>query len=307
MTVRDTSLLARGYRGLRIAALWGVIAWLGWRIFAGRDALAGLELDLRPLPVLAAFLSAVLAYQLLFLGWISLLRRTGLHRNVPAGTYARIWWFSYLYRYVPGKFLLLIERARRGAAAGIPYAVGATLPIIETLVAILAGGIVSLLAISYYATNSFPVLFAIAALALIVILLVPPAFRRLIRSRALTERYPDIGVVGLRALDILALLGYYLAHYLLVGVSFFLLLTAAVPLAWPELPGVCGVYALSHVLSILVVVAPGGLGVREGALAVQLQRLAPAGVADVLAIAARLWFSAVELLCFGVVALRYRK
>lgn len=298
--------IARAYAILRVAILWGVILWLGNRMFQGREAVARLELDWQPLAMLGAFVTALVAYHALFIAWIILLRRTGLYRDVPRGTYARIWWFSYLYRYVPGKFMLLVERARRGVAAGIPHAVGATLPVIETLTAVLAGGIVSLMAISYYAEESLSIFVAIALLAVFVILLVPMAFRALVTTRRLRDRYPEMAAISLAPADVFALLVPYLVHYLLVGTSFFLILRAAVPLSWLDLPGVCGIYALSHVISILVVIAPGGLGVREGALAVQLQQLAAIGVADVLAIVARLWFSAIEMLCLAVVALCWR-
>lgn len=297
---------ARSYHVLRVALLWGVIAWLAHRVYTGRNALAALELEWQPLALLAALTAAIVAYQSLFFAWIVLLRRTDLYRAAYRDAYARIWWFSYLYRYVPGKFMLLVERARLGVSAGIPYAVGATLPVIETLAAVLAGGIVSLLAISYYAAESLPIFGAIALLAVIVVLLVPITFRALLKTRVLRERYPEMADISLSSADVLVLLVPYVAHYLLIGVSFFLLVRSAVPVSWLDLPGICGIYAMSHVISILVVIAPGGLGVREGALAVQLQKLTAVGVADVLAIAARLWFSAIELLCFAAVALRYR-
>ncbi len=306
MIARITSLAVRSYHALRIVLLWGVIAWLAYRVILGRSELEGLEIDLQPAPILLALLSAVLAYQLQFLGWISLLRRIGLYRSLPSGTYARIWWISFLYRYVPGKLMLVIERARRGVSAGIPYPVGATLPVIETLVTVLAGGIISLLAISYYARHSLPLLFSIAALALIVILLVPAAFRALTRNHALTQRFPELKSVDLASIDLLVLLGMYLVHFLLLGTSFFLIVRATIPVPWIEFPGICGVYALSHVISILVIVAPAGLGVREGALAVQLQRLAPVGISEMLAIGTRLWFSVIELSCLAVVVLCYR-
>ena len=66
------------------------------------------------------------------------------------------------------------------------------------------------------------------------------------------------------------------------------------------MPGICGVFALSHVAGIVVMFAPGGLGVREGALAVQLQKLVPGGVAGALAIGVRLWFTIAELACFCI-------
>jgi len=47
-----------------------------------------------------------------------------------------------------------------------------------------------------------------------------------------------------------------------------------------------------------VLIAPGGLGVREGTLAVQLGLLVPPGVAEALAIGVRVWFTLIELICY---------
>jgi len=74
-------------------------------------------------------------------------------------------------------------------------------------------------------------------------------------------------------------------------------------LTWATLPGLCGIYALSHVVGLIALFAPGGLGVREGALAVQLGRLLPSGIAEALAIGIRIWFTLIELLCYFVVLL----
>ena len=95
----------------------------------------------------------------------------------------------------------------------------------------------------------------------------------------------------------------FIAHYLLLGLSFFFIARGVGGFTLHDLPGLCGIYALSHVLSLVVLIAPAGLGVREGALAIQLNRVLPGGVAEALAIGIRVWFTAIELLCFFVVLL----
>ena len=72
-------------------------------------------------------------------------------------------------------------------------------------------------------------------------------------------------------------------------------------LPWSVFPGLCGVYALSHVTGLVTLIAPGGLGVREGVLSVQLGRLIAPGLAEILAVGVRLWFTLIELICLGVV------
>jgi uncharacterized membrane protein YbhN (UPF0104 family) len=56
-------------------------------------------------------------------------------------------------------------------------------------------------------------------------------------------------------------------------------------------------------IGILSLFAPGGLGVREGVLLLALKLVLPAAVAAVIVLAARLWTTAGELICVGIVFL----
>ncbi len=287
----------RAYSAFSLLLLVGVLWYLGWQIYASRHVLTSLEVEWSPFDLAASFGLAVLGYQLLFGAWLLLLRRASLYEARHLRAYLRIWWVSYMYRYVPGKVFLLVERVRRGSAADIPYATGAALPVIETILSLVAGCAVSLLSVSYYASMANELLFSIAALLGFTVFVIPYAYRWITRIPAISRRYPQLASIDLDTADILILLLPYIAHYLLFGLALFLFARNVHPLPWPVLPGLCGVYALSHVLSVLVVVAPGGIGVREGVLTMQLQKLALAGVAGVLAIGARVWFSFAELAC----------
>ena len=297
------SSLGRLYAAVRPLLFIGILGYLGWEIVAGWETVRDLRLAWHPIELSVAALTGIIAYQALPLAWLMLLRRTGLYRDGQLPLYARAWWQSFLYRYVPGKVLLLIERARLGEPLGIPRAAGAMLTVIETLLSILAGSAVSLLAVLHY-TDAGPALLAVVSLlALGTVFLLPPAYRLICNLPAIRRRYPELGTIALRWQDIIAVTLPYLCYYLLLGLTLFLVARSVTPLSWSVLPGLCGVYALSHVVSLLAIVAPAGLGVREGALAVQLTQLIPQGVAGILAILARLWFTLVELICYGAVAL----
>lgn len=280
-----------------------IVGYLCWQVYAGRSALMSLRPQWDKLSLAGAFLSAIAAYQCLFLGWVMLLRRTGHYSAGQVRNYLRIWWVSYLYRYVPGKVLLAVERARMGSAVGIPPAAGAALTVVETLLAILAGAAVSLLAVTYYTEADTPVFVAAASFVIVAVFVFPAGFRVLCGLRFVRTRYPELASVALGSGDILVSVLPYILHYLLLGLSFFLLSRNLQLFSWETLPGLCGIYALSHVVSLITLFAPGGLGVREGALALQLGRLLPTGIADALAIGIRIWFTLVELLCYFVVLL----
>ncbi len=294
---------SRIYDAVRTVLVVAIVAYLCWQVYSGRSALTSLRPQWNALSLAGAFLSAIGAYQCLFVGWVMLLRRTGHYSADQAKNYLRIWWTSYIYRYVPGKVLLAVERARMGSAVGIPPVAGAALTVVETLLAILAGGTVSLLAVSYYTEADTPVFVGAAGFAIVAVLVFPAAFRVLCGLRYARTRYPELASVALGSGDILVSVLPYILHYLLLGLSFFLLSHNLQLFSWGALPGLCGIYALSHVVGLIALFAPGGLGVREGALAVQLGRLLPTGIAEALAIGIRIWFTLIELLCYFVVLL----
>jgi hypothetical protein len=294
------SIYSRLYAPLRVVLLAGILAYLAWQIYAGRTALWSLAPEWNVAELIASFLAAVLAYQCLLLAWLLMLGKAGYFNAAYTVEYVRIWWASYLYRYVPGKFMLLIERTRMGVAAGIPAEAGAAMTIIETVLAVVAGGLVSFLAMSFYADLDQRLLLFVVLLVGAAVLLLPTVIRWLCNFEFIRSRYPALNAVAFSSAELLLLSLPYLAHYLLIGLSFFLIARSVYPFTWLQRSGLIGVYALSHVIGLVTFIAPGGLGVREGALSVQLGRLLPAGIGEALAIGLRVWFTLIELLCYFV-------
>ncbi len=80
-----------------------------------------------------------------------------------------------------------------------------------------------------------------------------------------------------------------------MGVGFFLLVRALYPLPLSQAIYLTGAFALAGCIGSLSVIAPSGLGVREGVLILSLQTVVPNPVAALAAIVARLWASVPEL------------
>lgn len=291
------------YGVVRVVLVAAIVGYLVWRIYGNRAALQSLSVHWDSLGLAGALVACVLAYQCLLLGWIMLLRRAGYYDARYLGVYARIWWSSYLYRYIPGKILLIVERARMGSSVGIPASAGVALTLIETLLSILAGSAISLLAIAYYAEVDRSLLIGVYTLVAGSVFVFPWAYRGFCRIPFISKKYPELKAVALRTQDVLIVVLPYLFYYLLLGLSFFLLTKNLQLFNWSDFAGLSGIYALSHVISLVALFAPAGLGVREGAFAVQLSRIVPPGVAELLAIGARVWFTVIELLCYFCVVL----
>ena len=298
---RPLAGVAKWYARARPAVLLGVVAYLAWRIASGWPAVRSASVQFNALELGLSLIAALAAFFSLFAGWLILLRRAGWYRSKHLGIYLRIWWVSYLCRYVPGKVMVLVERARMGQRIGIPATGGAALAVLETLLAIVAAGWVSLLAVFFHASGEAGAPWIAVALSLVVLVATPLALRRVSRMPAVERRFPGLASIDLHPLDVAAALPAFLLHFVFLGVSLFLCARCLHGFTLSELPGLCGVYAVSQVVGLSTMIAPAGLGVREGVLGFQLSRVLPGGLAEAVAIGARLWFTLIELVAFGAV------
>jgi hypothetical protein len=115
-------------------------------------------------------------------------------------------------------------------------------------------------------------------------------------------------VIELTAWDLARFAALHLLIWLGYGLAFYLFTKALYPMPWEWLPVWAGIFAGAWVLGFLSLLAPGGLGVREGVLLYLLGFYLPSHVAIVVTLLSRLWVTAAELmgtaLAFGLDGLR---
>ena len=97
----------------------------------------------------------------------------------------------------------------------------------------------------------------------------------------------------------------YVVLWVLLGGSFHFFLTAVTDLPRGNFWPITGIFAAAYLAGYLAVFVPGGLGVREGALAILLSLYIPATIAVAAAVLARIWTTAVELVVVAVLLGRY--
>ena len=297
------SLLRRGYATIRLMLLLGIVAYLAWEMASHWSDVQALSVRIDALMLFAAAMLGILAYQCLFGGWLILLWRIGCFDRQQLKFYSRVWWVSYLFRYLPGKVFLVIERVRMGSMVGIPPATGVAVALVETLLASFAAAWVSLLAVSYYVGQTQWTIIGLCIASIATFLMLPAGIRFICSLPVVRRKFPEMASLTLGWPDLLLAAPAFVLHFILLAGSFFLCLNLVKELAWTAFPGICGVYALSHLAGAVAMFSPGGLGVREGALSLQLSRVLPGGVAVTVAIGIRLWFVLLELLSLSLVLL----
>lgn len=232
--------------------------------------------------------------------WVFLYRASGERLAYARGV--RIWMATNLGRYIPGKIWQLSGLAVHLRRTGGSGAVALSSSLTFQVVTLLTGAAVSLALLGgrlELLPSGSPLGLA-AVLVLFLALLHPVVIRRAtgLAARVLGEEEVP-GVPAGRDLG-LAALGM-IGSWLLYGLGFWCLLRGLTPSAPASVLLLTGIFAASYVAGYLVLVAPGGLVVREGAMAVLLAALSPlgAGVASVVAVAARIWVMVAEVLGVG--------
>ena len=139
---------------------------------------------------------------------------------------------------------------------------------------------------------------AVAVVSLI--LLLPPVFNRWMRL--LGRWWPMAESPVFRWHDFGMYLGAAFVTHVLVGTAFFLLFGPgrSPPRDWW---GLAGAWSFSSTAGLVILLAPYGLGVKEGVLTLFLQAFMPLGAAVLVALVSRLWTIVIELILAGLALL----
>ena len=272
-----------------------------WAAWADLEASEMSRWRVRPLWLVAAIGCEVVALCASGVIWAWLFRTAGGRAGVPEA--AAAWLGSNLGRYLPGKIWqvtgLVAYVRTRGDSGATAFAT-----LIAFQAAIVATGVslaLALLGVSAFENvGRWPLVAGAVALAGA---LTPPVLRFVIRlGRRLLRETAGRSDVELDGRMLCRAVIGSLVIWPLHGLGFLALLEGLVIENAIGFPAALGVFAGSYVVGYLALVAPGGLVVREGALVGLLTAVTaiPAGPAAALALAARLWTTAAELVSFGL-------
>ncbi len=294
----------------------GLTVLVTWFIFdrVGLDLARLGELEggtWRPRPVL--FLSSCLVLMTGYVWsasvWGRLVRDMG-GPPLTLWTSVRVFMVANLGRYVPGKVWQIAGLAylakREGVQAGVATGAAIMGQGLAVLGATLVGLGVLLGANQFWGEIGWMealVGFGGAA-AIITVVVVPSLFRRVVRFWfRITRTDPPVdglggGNAGLRWLTLYVLnWGIYATSFWLLYLSFG---------EWRTFLQVGPAFAAAYVAGYVAIFAPAGAGIREGVLVVLLQPIMAKEAAVVLAVIARVWTTAVELIPAGAMAVGWR-
>jgi hypothetical protein len=282
-------------RILQIVVLVAASGFLAALVRSQSAALSAYRWELAPGWAIAALVGLELAWLFELDTWRMILR--GLGGSLTYGRAVPIWFLSNIVRYIPGNVWQFLGMAELAAEWGTPRLLTVTSIVVHQAISTAVGLV---LAAGYFAVAGqgewFGRLRPLLWAAPLGLLLLQPRLMEWALNWALARLGRPPVRVTLTWGQIWLLCLRYVGVWLVMGLSFAAFVRSVTPLdaaAWPYL---VACWAAAYVIGYLSLLTPSGLGVREGVMALLLATVLPTGVAAVVAVAARLWMVAGELL-----------
>jgi len=234
---------------------------------------------------------------------------SSLDPKAKLGQNIRIWFYSYLGRYFPGKVGLLASRIYLHKQQNISGRIAVFAFYLETLVSAITTLFIYLLSTIIY---NYPFLqdykiFSYILLAICFIALHPGIVRfqlSLLMKFKGDKQELDINL-NYSTLIIIFLLRIII--WCTLGLSFYFIINSFYVVSFSYFPYLTGIFALGAIIGLFAVFAPTGLGVLEGILLIGLKYIVPDGIAVVISISVRIVKIIAELsiifIVYGIVKL----
>jgi uncharacterized membrane protein YbhN (UPF0104 family) len=248
--------------------------------------------------IAAATVVVLLSFALLIEGWRRVMGAWDSH--LPFGQAARIWFLSSLGKYVPGNIWSLTAMGVMARGRGISALAAAGSSIIMQAVSLVTGA--AIVMITGAQLLGQPVLVGVSVLILIGILLSAPRFLPPLTVWIGSIIGKEVAPPSVPATSIWTAAIASALSWLLYGFAFQLFVRGLLGAAPGEISRYIAVYTAAYILGFISPIAPAGLGVREFTLAAFMTQLGLANEADaaLVAIAARLWLTIIELVPSGL-------
>jgi glycosyltransferase 2 family protein len=229
--------------------------------------------------------------------WLLKCQRCG---PIPFVEAYRIWFYSFMGRYVPGKVTLVAVRAEMAYERGIPRLVTTSVAFVEVVFSTFSAILLSLpIQFSSYRQFLLPTFIFLGGAMLGLLLMQRERFVSFVKQH----------VPGLKRLQPLYLpprlvlggLLLYTAYWILAGVALGFFLASFLQIDLRSLFLIIPSFALACVGGMLALLMPSGIGVRELIFATLLQLVFAKELAYAVSVAARVWNTILDLVVFAII------
>ena len=279
-----------------------IILWFGQALYAERTVLYKQILSMNLGTVMLSFLVLAAVFLLVVIIWRALFTDVGYMLSFREAF--QILHISSLGRYVPGRVWQFSSVVYLLHKSGIPIEDAATISIISQLLTLVTGIVVSSPVLMVWLGNSGNnitlTLSIISSSALLIVVGLYPSLWIGCVNLALRLMGRQRVVLSFQSKRLWRYVGGYAVAWIGLGLALYLLISSLYDVELKMLPAIAGSFAFAYIVGYVAVFAPGGLGVREGALAIALSFFLPGSIAIPIAVLSRFWFMSAELVFVGV-------
>ncbi|OII08585.1 lysylphosphatidylglycerol synthase transmembrane domain-containing protein [Curtobacterium sp. MCBA15_005] len=299
--VPTTGRRARVLTVVKWVAAVVALAFLVWSIARQWDAISRDFVRLDAGTIVLGVAATIVALVTNMLSWRAMMSASGFRVRLAAAS--SIFFVGQLGKYIPGGVWSIAAQAELGRAHGLQRTGSAVAALASMLVSMVTAAVVGIVAVLLASSTGFATFWWLIPLIVVgLVCLTPPVLGRLIAVAFRILRRPAQDTTLTWTGTVMSLV-WSLVMWLAYGVQATLVLRVFGADSPTLFPVAVGAYAVAWLVGFVVVIAPAGIGPREGILVLLLGSVAGGSAPLALAVISRVFMTIGDVVLAGVGAL----
>ncbi|MBT1630609.1 lysylphosphatidylglycerol synthase transmembrane domain-containing protein [Curtobacterium flaccumfaciens] len=299
--VPTTGRRARVLTVVKWVAAVVALAFLVWSIARQWDAISRDFVRLDAGTIVLGVAATIVALVANMLSWRAMMSASGFRVRLAAAS--SIFFVGQLGKYIPGGVWSIAAQAELGRAHGLQRTGSAVAALASMLVSMVTAAVVGIVAVLLASSTGFATFWWLIPLIVVgLVCLTPPVLGRLIAVAFRILRRPAQDTTLTWTGTVMSLV-WSLVMWLAYGVQATLVLRVFGADSPTLFPVAVGAYAVAWLVGFVVVIAPAGIGPREGILVLLLGSVAGGSAPLALAVISRVFMTIGDVMLAGVGAL----
>jgi len=299
---------ARVLTAVKWVAAVVAVAFLVWSVAKQWDKIVRDFASLDALTVTVGVLFTIVALVANMLSWRAMMAASGYRVRLAAAS--SIFFVGQLGKYIPGGVWSIAAQAELGRAHGLQRTGSAVAALASMLVSMVTAALVGIVAVLLGSSTGFASFWWLIPVIVVgLVCLTPPVLGRLIAIAFRLLRRPPQDTTLTWSGTVMSLV-WSLVMWIAYGVQASVVLRAFGADSPALFPVAVGAYAVAWLVGFLVIIAPAGIGPREGILVLLLGSVAGGSAPLALAVISRVFMTIGDVVLAGVgavLAARHRR
>lgn len=276
------------YKYIRILIVLVIFGFIFKRVADDWDKIIAQPLHIDYVQLFLSYIGLCLVYILCAIFWRQILNRFQSRLTLLQGM--RVWLYSQLGKYLPGKGFIYLGRTFLCQKYGIDSRNSLASSAVEVGLHFLSASILILVSLPFLANfPNFIHQWWIVLFVLFGLVIMHPRLFTFIINKALTLFKKQKIELNMTYAEMIRYLFVYLFLQFLAGLSFLFFVRTFSPVSLENAIFVIISFIAAYLIGALSFLAPAGLGVREGILLILLNNVIPSAVVVQVALFSRLW------------------